>query len=239
MKIHTFQPLVSQRSVHVVHSLYDTQPSLVGLENSSRRIKSFTSQSYSNDDSDPGIPVKLQDHGEAEGSRGQESGAKESQPRPLVIKPRPASRQAGEPPKPIEIERTSSFLIRKKDRYEKRGEDSVSATSTQDMDDEEGPVSWMLRKTDQSLDAVEENVPDAAKSAITFVTGNLGNNTSKVAVDAAKLAAKGSAKLLEAALPAGKWAISKGFGAVVSVAMKQQGKKNDRPKQKDDNTANL
>ncbi len=183
--------------------------------------------------------MKLQDHGEAEGSRGQESGAKESQPRPLVIKPRPASRQAGEPPKPIEIERTSSFLIRKKDRYEKRGEDSVSATSTQDMDDEEGPVSWMLRKTDQSLDAVEENVPDAAKSAITFVTGNLGNNTSKVAVDAAKLAAKGGAKLLEAALPAGKWAISKGFGAVVSVAMKQQGKKNDRPKQKDDNTANL
>lgn len=115
----------------------------------------------------------------------------------------------------------------------------MSATVSQDKVDDEGPVSWMLRKTDQSLDAVEGNVPDAAKNAITFVTGNLGNNTSKVAVDAAKLAAKGGAKLLEAALPAGKWAISKGFGAVVSVAMKQQKKKPERPGQKDDNIANL
>ena len=166
----------------------------------------------------------------------------QGQARPLVIKPRPASRQAGEPPKPVEIERTSSFLIRKKDQQERRGGSAVSAISSRDIDtdnEDEGPVSWVLRKTDQSLDAMEENVPDAAKSAITFVTGNLGNNTSKVAVDAAKLAAKGGAKLLEAALPAGKWAISKGFGAVVSVAMKQQGKRNERPKQKDDTTANL
>ena len=120
--------------------------------------------------------------------------------------------------------------------------ETVSATSTSqtmDIDDDESAVVWMLKKTDQSLDAIEENVPDAAKSAITFVTGNLGNTTSKVAVDAAKLAAKGGAKLLEAALPAGKWAISKGFGAVVSVAMKQQAKKSDKPQQKDDNIANL
>lgn len=160
-----------------------------------------------------------------------------------MIKPRPASRQAGEPPKPIAIERTSSYLIRKKGQYETRewnpvSEDGDSVTVSRQAsipgDDNETPVSWMLRKTDESLDIVEDKVPDVARRAITFMTGNIGTNTSKVAVDAAKLAVKGGSKLVEAALPAGKWAISKGFGAVVSVAMTQQGRRKEKPRQKDD-----
>lgn len=172
------------------------------------------------------------------------TGLGQGQGRPLVIKPKPASRRAGEPPKPVEIERTSSFLISKRNQQEAGSNPSVGEKvhanpstpgGISPEHDGEDPMSWVLRKTDQSLDAVEDNVPDVAKSAITFVTGNLGTTTSKVAVDAAKLAAKGGAKLFEVALPAGKWALSKGFGVVVSVAMKQQGKKNRRPQGKDDN----
>lgn len=145
--------------------------------------------------------------------------------RSLVIKPRPATRQAGEPPRPVQIERTSSFLIQKseQERREKYPEAaSHDARRRADFDDEldfnDNPVGWVLRKTDQSLDAMENNIPSEAKDAITYVTGNLGTNASKVAIDAAKLAAKGGMKVAKAAVPAGTWVLSKGFGAIISVA---------------------
>lgn len=145
--------------------------------------------------------------------------------RSLVIKPRPATRQAGEPPRPVQIERTSSFLIQKseQERREKYPEAaSHDARRRGDFDDEldfnDNPVGWVLRKTDQSLDAMENNIPSEAKDAITYVTGNLGTNASKVAIDAAKLAAKGGMKVAKAAVPAGTWVLSKGFGAIISVA---------------------
>ena len=93
-------------------------------------------------------------------------------------------------------------------------------------------MGWVLRRTDQSLDAMESNIPDDAKDAITYVTGNLGTKASKVAMDAAKLAAKGGMKIAKVAVPAGTWVVSKGFGALISAAgsaakAKQQ-KKNRR-----------
>ncbi len=159
----------------------------------------------------------------------------------LVIKPRPASRQAGEPPKPVKIERTSSFLIRKSEQERRRQYSSglpeeqpgrKRAVVEDDLDFSEDPVGWVLRRTDQSLDAMESNIPDDAKDAITYVTGNLGTKASKVAMDAAKLAAKGGMKIAKVAVPAGTWVVSKGFGALISAAgsaakAKQQ-KKNRR-----------
>ena len=150
----------------------------------------------------------------------------EQRTRDLVIKPRPPRRRPGEPPKPVEIERTSSFLIRKseQERREKysgsliKEETRRHRSLVEDLDFNENPVGWVLRKTDESLDAMESNIPDDAKEAITYVTGNLGTKASKVAVDAAKLAAKGGAKIAKAAVPAGTWVLSKGFGALVSVA---------------------
>ena len=144
----------------------------------------------------------------------------------LVIKPRPASRQAGEPPKPVKIERTSSFLIRKseQERREKyvnglpEDPGQAGALDEDDLDFSENPVGWVLRRTDQSLDAMEGSIPDDAKEAITYVTGNLGTKASQVAMDAAKLAAKGGMKVAKVAAPAGTWVISKGFGALISVA---------------------
>jgi len=161
----------------------------------------------------------------------------------LVIKPRPASRSAGEPPKPIEIERTSSFLIRKT-QQERRDKSPVSSVMDERVDDSQddfsdNPVEWMLKRTDESLDAVEEIVPDAAKSAITYVTGNLGTNTTKYAADAAKIAVKGGSKLLEVAVPAGKWALAKGFGAALSLAKQPKGGTQGKKKsqlQDDDST---
>lgn len=155
------------------------------------------------------------------------SGDSNRSDRSLVIKPRPATRQAGEPPRPVQIERTSSFLIQKseQERREKYPEAAASlhdARRRGDFDDEldfnDNPVGWVLRKTDQSLDAMENNIPSEAKDAITYVTGNLGTNASKVAIDAAKLAAKGGMKVAKAAVPAGTWVLSKGFGAIISVA---------------------
>lgn len=174
-------------------------------------------------------------------SVGEQSGARIfSEPdSKLVIKPRPASRMAGEPPKPIEIERTSSFLIRKT-QQERRDKSPVSSVVDKRVDDSQddfsdNPVEWMLKRTDESLDAVEEIVPDAAKSAITYVTGNLGTNTTKYAADAAKIAVKGGSKLLEAAVPAGKWALAKGFGAVLSLAKQPKGKQGKKRSQLQDN----
>jgi hypothetical protein len=155
----------------------------------------------------------------------------------LIIKPRPASRQAGEPPKPVQIERTSSFLIRKseQERRDKYNGSIVEQqrTTIRDVDDVEfsdNPVGWVLRKTDQSLDAMENNIPEDAKDAITYVTGNLGTKASKVAIDAAKLAAKGGVKLAQVAVPAGTWVLSKGFGALLSVASTAAASKNDKKK---------
>lgn len=155
----------------------------------------------------------------------------------LVIKPRPATRQAGEPPKPIEIERTSSFLIRKseQERREKYPPEQTPRNVRRRVDDDEldfndNPFEWVLRKTDQSLDAMENTIPDDAKEAITYVTGNLGTNASKVAIDAAKLAAKGGIQVAKAAVPAGTWVLSKGFGALISVASSAAKAKKDAKK---------
>jgi hypothetical protein len=144
----------------------------------------------------------------------------------LIIKPRPASRQAGRPPQPVQIEHTSSFLIRKseQERREKyvnglpEDPGQAGALDEDDLDFSENPVGWVLRRTDQSLDAMEGSIPDDAKEAITYVTGNLGTKASQVAMDAAKLAAKGGMKVAKVAVPAGTWVISKGFGALISVA---------------------
>lgn len=110
----------------------------------------------------------------------------------------------------------------------------VGEEDAQESDFNDNPIEWVLKKTDKSLDAVEERVPDAARSAVTYVTGTFGTNTSKYAVDAMKLAGKGGAKVLEVAVPASKWAISKGVGIIVkSLTQKQQKhnntKKNDTP----------
>jgi hypothetical protein len=148
----------------------------------------------------------------------------------LVVKPRPASRHPGQPPKPVQIERTSSFLIRKseeerREKYSSSGTDlSETAincnvhSNESNLEFEKNPVEWVLKKTDQSLDAMENTIPDDARNVITYVTGNLGTNASKVAIDAAKLAAKGGVELAKVAVPAGTWVVSKGFRALISVA---------------------
>jgi len=165
----------------------------------------------------------------------------------LVIKPRPASRQAGRPPEPVQIEHTSSYLIRKseQERREKYRnglpEDNPGqkrAVVEDDLDFSENPVGWVLQRTDQSLDAMESSIPDDAKEAITYMTGNLGTKASKVAIDAAKLAAKGGMKVAKAAVPAGTWIVSKGFGALISVAgnvakAKQQQQKKQKKNPRD------
>ncbi|KAI8100716.1 hypothetical protein M9434_005107 [Picochlorum sp. BPE23] len=163
--------------------------------------------------------------------------------RPLVIQPKPASRKAAEPPKPVQIERSSSFLIRRRDQDKpvaQKHTDSLKVQHRARIAGEEGeiesdfndnPIEWVLKKTDESLDAVEERVPEAAKSAVTYVTGTFGTNTSKYAVDAMKLAGKGGAKVLEVAVPASKWAISKGVGLIVkSITQTQQQNKDSNKK---------
>ena len=90
--------------------------------------------------------------------------------------------------------------------------------------EEESPFEWMLKKADESLDAAGERVPDKARGAITYVTGTMSTTASKYAIDAVKLAAKGSSKILEAALPAGRWVLVKGVQKV-SDSLKEKDKK--------------
>ena len=90
--------------------------------------------------------------------------------------------------------------------------------------DEESPFEWVLKKADESLDAAGERVPDKARGAITYVTGTMSTTASKYAIDALKLAAKGSSKILEAALPAGRWVLVKGVQKV-SDSLREKDKK--------------
>jgi len=98
--------------------------------------------------------------------------------------------------------------------------ESVSTGSN----DEESPFEWVLKKADESLDAAGERVPDKARGAITYVTGTMSTTASKYAIDALKLAAKGSSKILEAALPAGRWVLVKGVQKV-SDSLREKDKK--------------
>ena len=106
----------------------------------------------------------------------------------------------------------------------------MKESSDVEMNFEENPVEWVLKRADASLDAAGERVPDAARGAITYMTGTVSVKASKYAFGAVKLAAKGSSKVLEAALPAGKWMLSRGFSAIsksISSASKDDGDKKD------------
>ncbi len=80
-------------------------------------------------------------------------------------------------------------------------------------------VDWVLRKVDQSLDAVEDNPPAYAKAIYELSTGPVGTAASKGAVAAAKLTAEAGSQAIRAAAPVGKWVVSQGFKLIASAVI--------------------
>lgn len=133
----------------------------------------------------------------------------------LVIKPPPLSKSPAIPPQPAPIEHTSSYLLRSSKHNESiQQDDNESSLGIEKEPFTGNAVDWILKKADESLDAVEQDPPAYAKAIYEISTGPVGTTASKGVSFAAKMTIEAGSQALQAAAPVGKWILAQGAKAV-------------------------